>query len=276
MTITPAVSPPDILTELVRQIAQHMNAAEMGSPADSASLNQQAVIESQAASLASAQQALELMLQLLEAEQGTATGPEVSTQTGPQQQPTAPAASAVVQEQQAAARSLREVLRELREQMADPQAAADREGAVIASQAASLASAHQAMQLVAQLLDQGSPHAAMAEQSAQTPVLAPHSVQHVQQAVQDGLQQALAELQAQAAARSVPLADQGIQASPQVGREACMTCITLKCCAAEDISFALAPVISSCCQTSMVTSTCSYESTIRCTSGALDHSAHAE
>ena len=196
---------PDRTQELLRRLVEQLSLPlQAGSPLDSPTDDQSQLIASQAAALASARQAMQLMLQLLESggdlsqlfESGAQTAEHAGTQPG----------------QQAA--GTQDLLSQLVQQLSASQAAATPPGIFqdqseqLAAQAAELASARQAMQLMLQLLEQQqAPQDAVA--GHQTP--AQVARQEAQQAavqepadpqLQQALQSILAGLEAQPAMAS--------------------------------------------------------------------------
>ena len=194
--------PQDAMQQMTQQLARSQAVATL--PADSAAApDQSELIASQAAELASARQAMQLMTQLLES---TLSEQRTAADTAQPQ----PAASPDMPSRQVGAPAvadLQDLMASIMQQLAPsasqtaPDTLADH-GQMLAAQAAELASARRAMQLLAQLLEQdvdtqAAPaqlrgHAAdsMAQQ------LEAHG-QRAEQSMQEALQQVLAALQPQ-------------------------------------------------------------------------------
>ena len=180
-----AAAPQDSTPELLHELVQHMSAsAQSGSTAE----DQSQVIASQAAALASARQAMRLMLRLLE------SGADVSQLFAAGAQTARHAAS--TQPALVSAASLQDVLSQLLDQASPPAAQPEVEdqAALLTEQAAELASARQAMQLMLQLLEQQQGDAGASELGVQP--LAKHrqstrAVQADTSVVQHDMQQAL-------------------------------------------------------------------------------------
>ena len=178
-------------------------------PTPTVSEDQSGLVASQAAELASARQAMQTMLQVLESSLAAETDP---AQPGNQQQEVQVKASQPAGAQ--ASGSLQDLFVQLTRHLAESEpvaAAADEliadQGQLVLSQAAELASARQAMQLLAQLLEQEAGSAAVSDSAVQAAV--------PEQDMQQALQQIMALLQPapSAAITATELSSQSVQAS---------------------------------------------------------------
>lgn len=196
----PAMEPTAALTldgiqDIMRQTMQQMTAAPPeAAPPEQDIHDLRELATAQAAELASARQAVQLMVQLLEQRL------DASNREG---EPSMPAVAEAAHMQ---ADSLHQLLQTLVQQLGVPAAAADVEdhSQLVASQAAQLASARQAMQTMVQLLEQGEPAAEEDEEAM-------HLAEQSQQELHQALHSLLSDHRSQA-----PLQDTAVQAHAQV------------------------------------------------------------
>ena len=195
------------------------------------------LVTSQSAELASARQAMQTMLQLLES---SLPAEQPAADITAQQQEVQVKASQPASAQ--ASGSLQDLFAQLTRHLAESEpvaAAADEliadQGQLVASQAAELASATQAMQLLAQLLETEAADGAAAEtglQSAEPAAREQHQpAESREQLLHDDLQQVLALLQARpVSSMAAGTIGQDAQAVSQVLREQSVPVAEHKCC----------------------------------------------
>ena len=188
-----AASTPDRTPELLRQLAEQLSVSATQDAEPDSGEGQSQLIAAQAAELASARQAMQLMSQLLETTERASQQPRDSRAdlAAISASNVQALLSQLLQAQPAAMPSL----------VAPPQTVAPDQSQVLAAQAAELASARQAMQLLAQLLEQEAASTA-GSTSAVQPIDGPASSEDAllrEAAIELRLQQALEMmLQAQA------------------------------------------------------------------------------
>ena len=155
----------DRTRELIRQLIEQLPATIADGLPSSAAEDQSQIIASQAASLASARQAMQLMLQLLEQSGLSMQDTQAGGQATPLVQPAAELSPA----------SIQGLFHQLLHHVTQPQQEALLQDATVdqsqllAAQAAELASARQAMQVMLQLLEQQAGNAAVEGPAEQAP-----------------------------------------------------------------------------------------------------------
>lgn len=201
---TTAILPTDsvqvMLTGMTQQLASLQ--AQTATPAAGGVQDQSDVIASQSASLASARQAMQLTVQMLESSLTAGASGETVQTAAETVQASSP--------EQAATGSMSALLQQLTQQLAEPTPAvfADQRE-LVASQAAQLALARQAMQAMVQLLEAGDPQseaAASVQQisahqqisSVNMPVEPRTSMHLTEQSMRAVLQDVLAQMTPQA------------------------------------------------------------------------------